>query len=225
MTSEGPSHILYHLILRQCSLDNYPLRSKQHIDLGAHFVASFFEQADSETKSEHFHCIVRLPYTKITYEKHFRKAYEDRNLQVIKQIKPPALDPSHLSNTLFYVAKDGYKVVDDGSIKWVDYINRRQAPKKSSSKAPTFNEYLVDEFKRELQEHGEVYKQTLNSWNPKFEPDLVERRTIKWLKKYFTKKYRDFDEMVLIRKYHFLNSMFNLGGIDVVDLAMARLKR
>lgn len=109
--------------------------------------------------------------------------------------------------------------MDDGSIKWVDYINKRQAPKKSSSKAPTFNEYLVDEFKRELQENGELYKSS------KFESDLVERRTIKWLKKYFTKKYRDFDEMVLIRKYHFLNSMFNLGGIDVVDLAMARLKR
>jgi len=224
MTSEGPSHILYHLILRQCSLEDYPIRSKQHTDLGAFFVASFFEEADSETKSKHFHCIVRLPYCKKTYEDHFRKKYEERNLQVIKQIKPPTLDPTHLQNTLLYVAKDGHKVADDGSINWDDYMRKRQAPKKSSKSKPTFNEYLVEEFKKELDENPDLYKPVKSNY-PEYEPDLVERRTLRWLKKYFTGQYRDFDEIILIRKYHFLNSMFSLGGIDVVDLAIQKLNR
>jgi len=218
------SHILYHLILRQCSLEDYNNRQKQHTDLGAHFVASFFEQADSETKTLHFHCIVRLPCCKKTYEDKFRKQYEERNLQVIKQIKPPTLDPTHLENTLLYVSKDGYKVVDDGSIKWDDYMRRRQAPKKSSKSKPTFNEYLVDEFAKELADNGDFYKPIKSNY-PEYEPNLVETRTLRWLKKYHTGKYRDFDETILIRKYHFLNSMFSLGGIDVVDIAINKLIR
>jgi len=217
-------HILYHLILRQCSLEDYNARSTQHTDLGALFVASFFEQADSETKSLHFHCIIKLPCCKKTYEDRFRAKYTERNLQVIKQIKPLTLDPTHLENTLLYVAKDGHKVADDGSINWVDYMRKRQAPKKSSSSKPTFNEFLVDEFKKELDENAELY-QPIKPNYPEYEPYLVESRTIRWLKKYFTGKYRDFDEQILIRKYHFLNSMFSLGGIDVVDLAINKLTR
>lgn len=218
------SHILYHLILRQCSLEDYNNRQKQHTDLGAHFVASFFEQADSETKTLHFHCIVRLPCCKKTYEDKFRKMYEERNLQVIKQIKPPTLDPTHLENTLLYVSKDGHKVVDDGSIKWDDYIRRRQPPKKSSKSKPTFNEYLVDEFTKELADNGDYYKPVYPNY-PEYEPNLVERKTLHWLRQYCTGKYKDFDETILIRKYHFLNSMFRLGGIDVVDIAINKLTR
>jgi len=218
------SHILYHLILRQCSLDNYPNRQKQHTDLGAHFVASFFEQADSETKTLHFHCIVRLPLCKKTYEDTFRKNYEERNLQVIKQIKPLTLDPTHLENTLLYVSKDGHKVVDDGSINWNDYMRKRQAPKTSSKSKPTFNEFLVDEFAKELAANGDLYKPAKSNY-PEYEPNLVERLTLRWLKKYFTGKYKDFDETILIRKYHFLNSMFSLGGIDVLDIAINKLTR
>lgn len=218
------SHILYHLILRQCSLEDYINRQKQHTDLGAHFVASFFEQADSETKSLHFHCIVRLPCCKKTYEDKFRAKYEERNLQVIKQIKPPTLDPTHLENTLLYVSKDGHQVVDDGSIEWRDYIRRRQPPKKSSKSKPTFNEFLVEEFAKELAENGDLY-QPIKSNYPEYTPNLVETRTLHWLSQYFTGKYKDFDEMVLIRKYHMLNIMFKLGGVNAVDLAITKLTR
>lgn len=218
-----PTHILYHLILRQCSQDDYSQRKKQHTDLGAFFVASFFENSDSETPTPHCHCIIRLPRCKKTYEDHFRKKYEERNLQVIKQIKPPTLDPTHLENTLLYVSKDGCKIEDDGSINWDAYVRRRQIPKKDSKSKPTFNEYLVDEFKKELETNPHMYRKP--TFSPDYEPRFVETQTLRWIKTYFTGKYKDFDEMILLRKYHFLNSMFGLGGIDSVELALARLER
>lgn len=223
MASVDITHILYHLILRQCSKDDYAIRRKQHTDIGGHFVASFFEQADSETKSLHFHCIIRLPCCKKTYEDRFRKKYEERNQQVIKQIKPPTLDPTHLTNTLFYVSKDGQIVEDDGTIKWEDYTCKRIAPKKETKAKPTFNEFLVDEFAKELSDSPDIYRNTSTNTHNYYEPYLCERSVLHWLRKYFTHKYRDFDELILIRKYHFLNSMFSLGGVDVVDLAINKL--
>lgn len=219
-SSTVQSHIFYHLILRQCSLEDYPNRIKQHTDLGSHIVAAFSEQADSETKSLHFHCIVRLPQSKKTFEDKFRKTYDDRNLQVIKQIKPPTLDPTHLENTLMYVSKDGHKVADDGTINWDNYMRKRQAPKVKTEK-PTFNMRLVEDFTKELAEHPELYHNSKNSdfYNPSF----IEGNTLRFIRRYFTGAYKDFDETILIRKYHFLNSMFGLGGIDVVDMALSKL--
>lgn len=216
------SHIYYHLILRQCSMAEYPDRIEEHKAVGCIVVASFFEQADSETHSLHFHCLVRLPCAKKTYEDRFRAKFKTRNLHVIKQIKPPSLDPKHLENTLLYISKDGRKVADDGSIKWEDYLGKRQVPEKSKKSKPTFNEYLVDEFRIELKTNPHLYKSIPVNY-PEYEPNLIERSTIHWLKKHFTSKYRDFDELILIRKYHFLNSMFSLGGVDVADLAINKL--
>lgn len=218
------SHILYHLILRQCSLEDYNNRQKQHTDLGAHFVASFFEQADSETKTLHHHCIVRLPCCKKTYEDKFRAKYEERNLQVIKQIKPPSLDPTHLANTLLYVAKDGHKVEDDGTIIWDDYMRKRQAPKQTGKAKPTFNMKLVDEFKKELADNADLYKNDTHTYG-NFPSYFLEGNTLRFIRRYFTGEYKDFDETIIIRKYHFLNSMFSLGGIDVVDIALNKLAR
>jgi len=223
--TESCSHIQYHLILRQCSQNDYAQRRKQHADLGAFFVASFFENSDSETPTPHCHCLIRLPCAKITYEKKFRKQYEDRNLQVIKQIKPPTLDPTHLENTLLYISKDGCKIEDDGSIEWAHYMRKRSVPKKEGKSKPTFNEYLVEEFKKELETNPMSYKNDSSTSSPYYEPNFLERNTIRWLKTYFTGKYKDFDEIILIRKYHFLNSMFRLGGLDVVELAINKLLR
>lgn len=222
--TESCSHILYHVILRQCSLEQYKERSLRHINLGALFVASFFEQSDSETPTPHFHCLVRLPFCKKTYEDKYRAKYEERNLQVIKQIKPITLDPTHLENTLLYIAKDGHLVQDDGSIDWNQYMRRRQVPVKKDTKTkPSFNEFLVQEFQRELDSHPELYK--VCSYTYEYQLFLIEASVLRWLKKYFTGKYKDFDEIILIKKYHFLNSMFSLGGLDVVELALNKLNR
>lgn len=218
-SSMDVSHIQYHLILRQCSRTQYAERSRQHTDLGAYFVASFFEQSDSETPTDHFHCLVRLPACKKTYEDRFRKKYSERNLQVLKQIKPFVLDPTHLENTLLYISKDGQLVHDDLSIDWMKYSQKRALPPKSAKSKPNFNEFLAEEFSVELKNSPQLYYKRFSDGDPTF----IERNTIKFIRKYLSGKYRDFDEMILIKKYHLLNHMFSLEGVDVVDLALSRL--
>ena len=222
--TEAVSHIFYHLILRRCSRDDYNLRKKQHTDLGCHFVASFFEQSDSETPTDHFHCLIRLPCCKKTYEDRFRAKYSERNLQVIKQIKPPTLDPTHLENTLLYISKDGQKVDDDSSIKWTDYSSKRKLPEKEKKNKPSFNEFICDEFNKELKLNPQLYVHSNDTYGLG-DPYYSERNVLTFIKKYFTSKYKDFDEMIIIRKFHLLNNMFSLGCVDVVDLALNKLFR
>jgi len=192
--------------------------------LGAHFVASFFEQSDSETPTDHFHCLVRLPLCKKTYEDYFRKRYEDRNLQVLKQIKPTTLDPTHLENTLLYISKDGHRVDDDKSINWSDYQSKRKLPEKDKKNKLTFNEFLCSEFSKELKTNPDLYVHHNNTYGLG-EQYYYERNVLKFIKTYFTSKYKDFDEMIIIRKFHLLNNMFSLGCVDVVDLAINKLFR
>ncbi len=224
MTKKDVSHILYHLILRRCGLTDYNIRKQQHTDLGAHFVASFFEQSDSETPTDHFHCLIRLPLCKKTYEDHYRERYEERNLQVLKQIKPATLDPTHLENTLLYISKDGHRVDDDKSINWTDYQSKRQLPVKDKKNKPTFNEFLCSEFSKELKINPDLYVHHNNTYGLG-EQYYYERNVLKFIKNYFTSKYNDFDEMIIIRKFHLLNNMFSLGCVDVVDLAINKLFR
>ena len=210
------------MIIRQCTLDQYTTRSKQFTNLGLVFVASFFEESDSECPHPHIHSLVHIPCSMKTYQDHFRKAHEERNTYVLKQIKPVELDPTHLENTLLYISKDGQQLYDDLSIEWSRYALKRVAKQKVISKKPTFNEFLVEEFTKEYTLQPHLYKYHYSSLNED-PPRLLERNVLAWVRKYFTGKYKDFDEMILIRKYHFLNAYFHLGGLDVLDLAIEKL--
>ena len=103
-------------------------------------------------------------------------------------------------------------------------MRRRVVIKKEGKSKPTFNEYLVEEFQKELSSNP-IYVNDKSFTSPYYEPYLSERQTLHWLKTYFTGKYKDFDELILLKKFHLLNSMFGLGGIDVVELALNKLMR
>jgi len=219
------SHIFYHLILRRCSISDYIERKKQHTDLGAYFVASFFELSDSETPMEHFHCLIQLPACKKTYEDRFRRKYDERNLQVIKQIKPITLDPTHLENTLLYIAKDGHQVDNDGSIDWSLYSRKRIEPKTNKTKA-NFTELLVEAFSKEMLINPHLYvSQSKHKWNA-YEPHSYERNLLTFISKFFTRKPKGFDETIILRNYHLLVSIHNLKDcVNIVDLCVNRLVR
>jgi len=224
MTETGITHIYYHLILRRCSLTDYSQREKQHTDLGAHFVASFFERSDSETPTDHFHCLIRLPACKKTYEDRYRRTYEERNLQVIKQIQPITLDPTHLENTLLYIAKDGHQVKDDGTIVWADYIKKRKPTAKETKIKLNKTEALCRAFANEIVEHPELYRRPVLKSKFSCDSYTYERNVIKFVSKFYSQLPQGFDEIIILRAYHLLVARHDLTDcVNIVDLCIQRL--
>lgn len=233
--SKDYTHILYHLVIRRCSLEQFPDRKKQLQNLGAFFVASFFEKTDSTDPYEHVHSLVRLDCAHKTFSNRYSKKYKDdvdveKCLYSLSQIKPLTLDPTHLDNVLNYISKDGHKIEDDGSIDWDQYIGKRVRSKISKisttvstkKSANTFSMYLVGEFKKELDEHPELYKNlfTSSNWGP-----TVERNIMVWIESKFVDRVKIHDDFILLRFYHLINATFSLGGKNSVDIAMERLFR
>lgn len=234
--SKDYNHILYHLVIRRCSLEQFNTRKIQLQNLGALFVASFFEITDSTDPYEHVHSLVRLNCAHKTFSNRYSKKYKDdadvdKCLYSLSQIKPPTLDPTHLENVLLYISKDGHKIEDDGSIDWNNYVGKRiraridsigQPTKKSSSKAKTFSMYLIEEFKKELDDKPEEYKNifTTSNWGPS-----IERNVMLWIESKFVDKVKIHDDFILLRFYHLINATFKLGGKNSVDMAMEKLFR
>lgn len=228
------THILYHLVIRRCSLEQFPVRKQQLQVIGAFFVASFFEKTDSTDPYEHVHSLVRLDCAHKTFSNKYSKKYKDdadveKCLYSLSQIKPPTLDPTHLDNVLYYISKDAHKIEDDGSIDWDKYVGQRirnhiaQTTTKSSKKtSKTFSAFIVEEFKKELDEHPEKYKNifTTSNWGPS-----IEREVMTWIESKFVDRVKIHDEFILIRFYHLLNATFKLGGKNSVDMAMDKLFR
>lgn len=229
------THILYHLVIRRCSLAQFPERKQQLQNLGSFFVASFFEKTDSTDPYEHVHSLVRLDCAHKTFSNRYSKKYkddssQDKCLYSLSQIKPPTLDPTHLDNVLYYISKDAYKIEDDGSIDWDKYVGQRirshiaQIPSssKAKKKSSTFSVYLVEEFKKELDEHPEKYKNifTTSNWGP-----TIERDVMTWIESKMVDRVKIHDDFILLRFYHLLNATFKLGGRNSVDMAMDKLFR
>lgn len=229
------NHILYHLVIRRCSLEQFIDRKKQLQDLGAFFVASFFEKTDTTDPYEHVHSLVRLDCAHKTFSNRYSKKYKDdvdveKCLYSLSQIKPPTLDPTHLDNVLNYISKDGHKIEDDGSIDWDKYIGQRirnriaqiSTTKTTKKSSKTFSSFLVEEFKKELDDNPEKYKNifTTSNWGP-----TVERNVMEWIVSKFVDKVKIHDDFILLRFYHLLNATFKLGGKNSVDMAMEKLFR
>lgn len=227
------NHILYHLVIRRCGLEQFTDRKKQLQDLGAFFVASFFEKTDSTDPYEHIHSLVRLDCAHKTFSNKYSKKYKDdvdveKCLYSLSQIKPPTLDPTHLDNVLNYISKDGHKIEDDGSIDWDKYIGQRirnriaqtSTTKSTKKSLKTFTSYLVGEFKKELDDNPDKYKNifTTSNWGP-----TIERNVMEWIESKFVDGVKIHDDFILIRFYHLLNATFKLGGKNSVDMAMERL--
>lgn len=229
------THIQYHLVIRRCSLEQFPDRKKQLQNLGAFFVASFFEKTDTTDPYEHIHSLVRLDCAHKTFSNRYSKKYKDdvdveKCLYSLSQIKPPTLDPTHLDNVLNYISKDGYKIEDDGSIDWDKYIGQRirnriaqtSTTKTTKKSSKTFTSYLVGEFKKELDDNPDKYKNifTTSNWGP-----TVERNVMEWIEAKFVDGVKIHDDFILLRFYHLLNATFKLGGKNSVDMAMDKLFR